>query len=120
MKYELSQTFYFESAHTLKREIDADSSRRIHGHTYDAEVAIEGQPDPTTGMLVDLGVLRREIDRLRDGLDHRLLDEVPGLGPVTLEILCGFIFRELGKTLPGVVRVSVGRRASGDRCTLSR
>ncbi len=119
MKYELSQTFYFEAAHTLQRQIDADSSRRIHGHTYLAEVTVEGQPDPISGMLIDLGFFRREIERLRDRLDHRLLDEVPGLGPVTLENLCRFIHEALGESVPGIVRVSVGRQASGDRCTLS-
>ena len=38
MKYELSQRFYFEAAHTLRRQIEAEGSRRIHGHTYIAEI----------------------------------------------------------------------------------
>mgnify|MGYP000178535474 CR=1 FL=1 len=46
MKFELSQRFYFEAAHTLHRTIDAEGSLRIHGHTYHAEVTIAGQPDP--------------------------------------------------------------------------
>jgi len=58
---ELSQRFYFEAAHTLERTIDAEGSRRIHGHTYHAEVTLLGNPDPASGMLVDLAYLRREI-----------------------------------------------------------
>lgn len=118
MKYELSQAFYFEAAHTLQRVIHAEGSRRIHGHTYHAEVVLEGTPDPATGMLVDLGFFRREIDRVRDRLDHRLLDEVPGIGPVTLENLCRFIFEALEPALPAIVAVAVERKASGDRCVL--
>jgi len=38
MKFELSQQFYFEAAHTLHREIDQEGRRRIHGHTYHARV----------------------------------------------------------------------------------
>ena len=59
---EVSQKFFFDAAHTLKRTLDdADEvagSRRIHGHTYHAEVTVAGSADPDTGMVVDLGHLR--------------------------------------------------------------
>lgn len=118
MRYELSQKFYFEAAHTLDRAIEAEGSRRIHGHTYHAEITLAGEPDPNSGMMVDLGFVRREIDRVRDLLDHRFLDEVTGLGPATLENLCRFIFITMGDALPMLVKVSVERQASGDRCSL--
>jgi len=66
-------------------------------------------------MLLDLGVLRAAIAVLRDQLDHHLLDEVPGLGPPTLENLCRFIHHGLSH-LPGLHAVSVARDSSGDRC----
>jgi len=116
--YELSQKFYFEAAHTLHREIDAEGSRRVHGHTYHAQVFVRGIPDPTTKMVVDLGLLRREIDRVRDLLDHRFLDEVPGLGAATLEGLCAFIYRNMSRALPNISKVRVERPASGDCCDL--
>ena len=118
MKFELSQRFYFEAAHTLHRQIDAEGSLRIHGHTYWAEVTIAGTPDPTSGMMMDLAFVRRKIDQVRDQLDHRLLDEVAGIGPATLENLCLFIHRQLRDQLPHLVRVSVERPASGDKCCL--
>jgi 6-pyruvoyltetrahydropterin/6-carboxytetrahydropterin synthase len=119
MKYELSQKFYFEAAHTLDRKVETTGSRRIHGHTYHCEITLEGQPAPETGMLTDLGLVRRAIELVRDKLDHRLLDEVPGIGPATLENLCAFVFRELRETMPSLVRVMIERPASGDRCSLS-
>ena len=54
--FELSKQFRFDAAHTLDRVIDADPSRRIHGHSYRAEVAVRGPADPATGMVVDLGL----------------------------------------------------------------
>lgn len=120
MNYELSQKFYFEAAHTLERSIEAEGSRRIHGHTYHAEITLAGTPDPITGMLTDLGVIRSEIARVRDMLDHRFLDEIPTLGPATLENLCLFIFTGMADTLPALIKVSVERQASGDRCCLSK
>ncbi len=119
MSYEISQKFFFDAAHTLKREIEADSSRRIHGHTYNAEVMLSGQPDATTGMVMDLGVVRAAIEQLRPRLDHHLLDDVAGLGPPTLENLCRFIFQNLQPCLPTLSAVRVWRESVGDSCTLN-
>ena len=117
---QLSQSFYFEAAHTLERKVDTDSSRRIHGHTYDAEVTVRGVPCDGSGMVVDLAVLREAIAVTRDKLDHRFLDEVAGLDVPTLEGLCAFIATEMhGRFGAALVSVRVGRKASGDSCLLS-
>ena len=120
MRYELTQRFYFEAAHSLNRQIDAESSRRVHGHTSPARVTLGGAPDPRTGMLVDLALLRRALERVRDTLDHRLLDEVAGLGAPTLENLCAFLWRSLEHEFDSLLRIEVSREASGDSCCLVR
>ena len=118
MNYDISQNFFFDAAHTLDRAVEADSSRRIHGHTYHAEVTLSGAPDAASGMVLDLGLVRRAIADLRPQLDHRLLDDVPGLGPATLENLCAYIWRALAPALPGLAAVKVWRTGMGDSCTL--
>ena len=118
MAYEIAQQFFFDAAHTLQREIDTESSRRLHGHTYNAEVTIAGRPDPHSGMVVDLGLVRLAIDTLRDGLDHRLLDDIAGLGPATLENLCAWIWRQLAPQFAGLAAVKVWRVSVGDSCIL--
>ncbi len=118
MKFELSQRFYFEAAHTLRRKIETEGSLRIHGHTYHAEVTISGDPDPSTGMTMDLAFLRQEVEKVRQQLDHRFLDEVAGIGPATLENLCSFIHKQLAASLPNIDRITVWRPASGDKCCL--
>lgn len=118
LAFDISQQFFFDAAHTLKRDVESDSSRRIHGHTYRAEVTLSGVPHADTGMVVDLGLVRRAIDHLRLQLDHRLLDDVPQLGPATLENLCAFIWRGLAPRLPGLSAVRVWRDGMGDGCTL--
>lgn len=119
MIYELSQQFFFEAAHTLDREIDALSSKRIHGHTYHAEVSVRAPRTPETGMVVDLGLLRREIERVRLVLDHAFLDHVQELGKPTLENLCEFIARQFVDFDPPISSVRVWREASGDSCRLA-
>ena len=116
--FELSQTFSFDAAHTLKRKVaepEAAGSRRIHGHTYTAEVMVRGERQPESGMVVDLAVLRAVIADVRSQLDHHFLDEVAGLGAPTLENLCVFIYAQVRQHLPQVTAVAVSR-AAGDRC----
>jgi 6-pyruvoyltetrahydropterin/6-carboxytetrahydropterin synthase len=115
---ELTQEFYFEAAHTLAREFDTDSSKRIHGHTYHAEVTVRGERDPRTGMILDLAVLRAHIEVVRGVLDHHLLDDVEELGHPTLENLAMFIGKRLRTLEPRVSAIKVSRRASGDSCLL--
>ena len=93
--YELSKEFRFDAAHTLDRRVDAEPSRRIHGHSYRAEVVVRGRPDPATGMIIDLGLLDQALHEARDGLDHRFLDEINDLGPATMENLSAWIWRRL-------------------------
>ena len=119
-EFRVNQKFFFDAAHTLQRDIEREGSLRIHGHTYYAEVTVAGPRDPVTGMVVDLGLVRLHIEQLRPQLDHRLLDEVPELGPATLENLCAFIWRGLEPDLPSLCQVRVWREAMGDACTMER
>lgn len=117
--YELSQRFMFEAAHTLKRAAQAESSARVHGHTYYAEITVTGIPDPQSGMILDLSVLREHIEGVRAELDHRMLDTVANLGAPTIENLCGYIARRLEATTPGLTSVRVWREGAGDTCRLT-
>ena len=114
--FELTKQFRFEAAHTLQRAIGTEGSRRVHGHSYRAEVAVRGVPDEASGMIVDLGLFDLSLQKVQSQLDHHFLDDVPGLGPATLENLSVFIWQAL--TANGVTpsRVVVARDASGESC----
>ena len=86
----------------------------------DAELTVEGMPDPKTGMLMDLGLLRAMAEEARERLDHRMLNEVEGLGPPTLENLCQFLWRYFEEKGCKPSRVAVRRDAMGDGCVLKR
>jgi 6-pyruvoyltetrahydropterin/6-carboxytetrahydropterin synthase len=120
MSYQLSQRFFFEAAHSLDRKIETKASRRIHGHTYWAELTIEGDPDPKSGMVMDLGQVRRVIEIVREHLDHRMLNEVDGLGAPTLENLCAYLWRQFDQLGCVPARVTVRREAMGDSCSLAK
>lgn len=115
--FELSKQFRFDAAHTLDRLIQTESSRRIHGHSYRAEVTVRGRIDPVTGMVVDLGVLEGLMEEARDALDHRFLDEINDLGPATMENLSRWIWDHLKPVVTNLFRVSVYRDSSGEVCS---
>lgn len=114
---ELSKQFRFDAAHTLNRSIEAESSRRIHGHSYRAEVTVRGWPDPVSGMIIDLGLLESALEDARDALDHRFLDEINDLGPATMENLCLWIWHRLKPSIDSLSRVAVHRDSSGETCS---
>jgi 6-pyruvoyltetrahydropterin/6-carboxytetrahydropterin synthase len=118
MNYEISQRFYFDAAHTLKRKIESEGSRRIHGHTYYCEVFLAGEPNARTGMISDLGELRAHLQTVREQLDHHYLDEVDGLGAPTLENLCTFVWKAVAVKCANLSQVRVWRDGMGDACTL--
>ena len=115
--FEISKQFRFEAAHTLERAIDTDPSRRIHGHSYRAEVMLRGVPDAKTGMIMDLALLQQALEEARDGLDHRFLDDVPDLGPATMENLALWIWTKVAPRCTGLAKVTVFRDSEGDTCS---
>jgi 6-pyruvoyltetrahydropterin/6-carboxytetrahydropterin synthase len=70
-------------------------------------------------MVMDLARLRALAALARERLDHRLLNEVEGLGAPTLENLCAYLWKtfESEGCLPS--RVTVWREGMGDSCSLS-
>lgn len=115
--FEIGKQFRFDAAHTLDRAINTDSSRRIHGHSYRAEVTVRGRPDPVTGMVVDLGILETIMEDARDALDHRFLDEINDLGPATMENLSRWIWDRVHPAVSNLFKVSVYRDSTGEACS---
>ncbi|MBV9571695.1 MAG: 6-carboxytetrahydropterin synthase [Alphaproteobacteria bacterium] len=111
---ELTQEFGFDAAHYLG--VGANENRRLHGHSFYVEVTLRGEPDPRTGVLRELDEIKTVLDALRAELDHRLLNELEGLGTPTLENLARYIFERVKPQLPEVVRVKIRRPSYGQSC----
>ena len=58
------------------REIFGEAANRNgHGHNYVVEVTVEGDPDPVTGMVVDLRTLKKILEEeVIAPMDHRFLN----------------------------------------------
>ncbi len=80
----VTRRVHFSAAHRLHNPALSDEENaRIygpcnhpnwHGHNYEMDVTVEGEPDPRTGYLVDLGELRDVAEEVIGALDHRNLN----------------------------------------------
>jgi 6-pyruvoyltetrahydropterin/6-carboxytetrahydropterin synthase len=74
-----------------------------HGHNYVLEVSVEGEPDPVTGMIMDLKQLKELLNRaVVEPYDHRFLNrEVPPFDRIipTTENIARDIWRRLSPEL---------------------
>jgi 6-pyruvoyltetrahydropterin/6-carboxytetrahydropterin synthase len=109
----------FDAAHFLEVGGKARPYARMHGHSFTLEAALDGEPDPQTGWVVDFADLAAALDELRSELDHRLLNEVEGLERPTLENICRFAAARLRRRFPQLAEIKVSRPSNGETCVLT-
>ncbi|MBD3373918.1 6-carboxytetrahydropterin synthase [candidate division KSB1 bacterium] len=110
----VTRRLHFNAAHRLHSDrLDADKNEQIygscnnpnyHGHNYELKVTIKGEPDPVTGMVIDLKVLKDIVNQhVIDRLDHKNLnvdvDFMKGIVP-TAENIVVAIWNQLEKKFP--------------------
>jgi 6-pyruvoyltetrahydropterin/6-carboxytetrahydropterin synthase len=82
----LTKTFGFSAAHRLHSAALSDEENRVvfgkcnnphgHGHNYELEVTVQGEIDPPTGMIMDLGILMQTVqDEVIERFDHKHLNK---------------------------------------------
>lgn len=104
---EIFKAFTLESAHRLPNVPADHKCARVHGHSFRIEVHVAGAVDPRLGWVMDFADLKRAFEPLFERLDHRYLNDVPGLENPTSENLARWIWRELQPGLPQLARVVV-------------
>jgi 6-pyruvoyltetrahydropterin/6-carboxytetrahydropterin synthase len=107
MNVELRKKFQFEAAHSLPHLPETHKCRRLHGHSFEVEIAVAGPCDAKLGWLMDYGEMAAAFEPLLDQLDHRHLNEVAGLENPTSEHIAAWIWQRLKPRLPGLTEVVV-------------
>lgn len=90
----IAKSFTFDAAHCLPLMPEGHKCQRLHGHTYAVEIQLTGQPGED-GVLVDFDDIARIWAPLHVALDHRYLNDVPGLPCPTTENLVLWIVERL-------------------------
>jgi 6-pyruvoyltetrahydropterin/6-carboxytetrahydropterin synthase len=107
MKMELRKSFQFEAAHLLPHLPVTHKCRRLHGHSFKVEIVVAGECDAKLGWLMDYAEIKSVFSPIWEKLDHRYLNEIPGLENPTSEIIAAWIWGQLKPQLPLLVEVMV-------------
>lgn len=116
MNVELRKSFRFEAAHHLPCAPEGHRCRQVHGHGYEVEVVVEGPVDPERKWVVDYGQILQACQPVKKKLDHKLLNEIPGLESGTAEMLAVFIYNEVKDLIPHLKAITVKETATSS-CT---
>lgn len=87
----IGRTYRFESAHHLPHLPEGHKCKNLHGHNYRLEVVVRGKLDHR-GFIKDFAEIDAELAPLIKLVDHRLLNDVPGLENPTAEIIAAWFF----------------------------
>ncbi len=112
MNAEIIQEFKFEAGHFLPAVPQGHACRRVHGHSYTVEVHVMGPIDPVTGWVLDFHDLEAAVQPVIDQLDHRMLNDIPGLPNPTAECIGAWIWQRVQPVLPGLTTIVVWETSS--------
>ena len=104
---EIFKEFSFEAAHRLPHVPAGHKCARLHGHSFRVEVHVEGALTEPEGWVMDFGDLKAAWKPLDEALDHRYLNDIPGLENPTSEVLARWIWERLRPALPGLTEIVV-------------
>lgn len=105
--FEIKKQMYFSAAHHLLN-YDGECENQ-HGHNWLVEAYVKGNELDKSNILIDYKVLKKEMKRVLDTLDHKdinELEEFKGISPSS-EILSKYIYTKLKETVPQISKVSV-------------
>jgi 6-pyruvoyltetrahydropterin/6-carboxytetrahydropterin synthase len=115
MRTRLERSYRFEAAHFLPKVPPGHKCARMHGHSYNVDVVIEGDIDPERGWVMDFAEIDEHVTPLVRMLDHHVLNEIDGLANPTSELLAGWLWQHLAPGLPALVEVVVSETPTS-RC----
>lgn len=104
---DIFKIFHIEAAHRLTGVPATHKCARLHGHSFRIEVHLSGELDPVTGWVMDFAEVKRVFAPIFDQLDHRYLNDIPGLENPTSERLAQWIWAALKSQLPALSRIVV-------------
>lgn len=102
---EIFKAFTLESAHRLPHVPAGHKCARVHGHSFRVELHVAGPVDPRLGWVMDFADVKQAFEPLFQRLDHRYLNDVPGLENPTSENIARWIWQRLKPSLPGLSKI---------------
>ncbi len=104
---QIYKDFSIEAAHRLPNVPEGHKCARLHGHSFQVRISVEGPVDEQTGWIMDFGDIKAAFAPIYDQLDHHYLNDVVGLENPTSENLALWIWQKLKPVLPELSCVTI-------------
>lgn len=105
--FEIKAQLYFSAAHhLLNYEGECENQ---HGHNWLVEAYVKGTKLDKSNILIDYKILKKELKKVLDLLDHKdinELEEFKGVSPSS-EILSKYIYTKLKEVIPQTSKISI-------------
>ncbi len=111
----IEKTFRFEAAHWLPNVPEGHKCKRLHGHSYQVTIVVEGEICQEQGWVLDFGSIKEAYAPLDKILDHYCLNEIEGLENPTSELLAKWIWDRVKPKLPQLSEVCIAETCTS-RC----
>lgn len=109
---EIFKVFTIEAAHRLPHVPAGHKCGRLHGHTFQIEIHVQGPLDPKLGWIIDFADIKSAFRPIEEQIDHHYLNEVEGLENPTSENVARWVWRNLKSSLPCLSKVVIRETCS--------
>lgn len=99
--------FTFDSAHFLPNVPEQHKCRQLHGHTYHLTIFLEGDVLEEEGWIMDFTDLKKAVQPVINTVDHRFLNDIPGLENPTTELFSIWLWKKIKPLLPALKRIEL-------------
>ncbi len=105
--FEVKVEGHFSAAHHLLNY--EGNCENQHGHNWKVEIYAQGEQLNESNILIDFKILKRELNKILDRLDHKDINELPEFKNVSpsSEIIAKYIYQQLKKEIPQLSKVCV-------------
>ena len=112
MNFELKQHFQIESARFLPNLDKNHPCSNMHGHSFKIILSIVGPLHLKLGWVMDYHEISAVIKPLLTLLDHKVLNDIPGLENPTSEHLAQWLYEKIKKEIPQLKSVNISETAN--------
>ena len=105
--------YYFDAAHFMPDFKKNHKYGKVHGHSYEVTIAIDGNLDKKNDWVINFDNLDSLVKPLLKIIDHNVLNEIEGLEKPTSENLAIWFWSKLEKKIKFLKSIEINRPRIG-------
>ena len=105
--------YFFDAAHFMPDFDDDHDYKKMHGHSYEVTVKLDGTFNNKENWVVDFELLDLSVKPIISILDHSILNEIEGLEKPTSENIARWLWIKLNNKISNLYSIEINRPRIG-------